>query len=438
MKYKLISLLISIMLLSVSINILNQNLTVNGKSTNFNTSTISENMNPDVVDMIQSINHTLVYDYHQALMSFGPRYTGSKNCSDAGNYLYDSFQSIGLNTEKTIWNFKGFSSYNIEATIEGTHPNKAIFIMSAHYDCTKGSLGADDDGSGVAALLAIANVMSKYSFNNTIKFVAFSGEEVGTYGSFSYARDAYRNEENIHAVLNVDMIGYANSNEGGKKIRFHSPKRSEWIVEQATQISYLYEPLLDITVQGRPNYIGADHQAFVDYGYDGVWIAHHDGYPWANTPEDNPEHLNWSYQLKATKVLCAILAEMSLKPISLQIQLLKPYEGYGYFGKKPLLLLDLGSLWSKEKRGITMVLGTTNAEARVISDEEITYVVFCINNNFMNFDSTPPYTWDIQGKHAPPIGSYTLRAYVYSENGQVASDEMDIWSFSLNYYYSPW
>ena len=59
-------------------------------------------------------------------------------------------------------------------------------------------------------------------------------------------------------------------------------------------------------------------------------------------------------------------------------------------------------------------------------------------NNFMNFDSTPPYTWDIQGKHAPPIGSYTLRAYVYSETGKVASDEMDIWSLSLNYYYSPW
>ena len=218
------------MLLSVSINIIYLDTTVNAKSTSLNASIISEKMNLSVVDMIQSINHTLVYDYHQALMSFGPRYTGSKNCSDAGNYLYDSFQSMGLNTEKTIWNFKGFSSYNIEATIEGTHPNKAIFIMSAHYDCTEDSLGADDDGSGIAALLAIANVMSKYSFNNTIKFVAFSGEEVGTYGSFSYARDAYRDEENIRAVLNVDMIGYANSIEGGKKIRFHSQKRSEWIV----------------------------------------------------------------------------------------------------------------------------------------------------------------------------------------------------------------
>jgi len=63
--------------------------------------------------------------------------------------------------------------------------------MSARYDCTSGSLGADDDGSGVAAVLASASIMSHYAFNHTIRFIAFSGEEVGTYGSFTYAKEAY-------------------------------------------------------------------------------------------------------------------------------------------------------------------------------------------------------------------------------------------------------
>ena len=160
-----------------------------------------------IVDMLDKINYSLVYHYHQKLMSFGPRYTGSKNCSDAGDYIYNAFDDIGLEVSFHHWQFNGFKSRNIEATLEGTQENSSIFIISAHYDCTPSSLGADDDASGVAAILALADVMSGYYFNNTIRFLAVSGEEVGTYGSFCYAKDAYKNKDNIRAVLNLDMIG---------------------------------------------------------------------------------------------------------------------------------------------------------------------------------------------------------------------------------------
>ena len=63
--------------------------------------------------------------------------------------------------------------------------SEAIYVVSAHYDCSEGSMGANDDGSGVAGMLAIADILSKYSFNHTIQFIAFSGEEVGTLGSFT-------------------------------------------------------------------------------------------------------------------------------------------------------------------------------------------------------------------------------------------------------------
>ena len=398
-----------------------------------------KNIDSEIFKMIESINHSLVYQYHDDLMSFGPRYTGSQNCSLAGDYIYGAFKEMGYQTEKQPWSLDEFNSRNIEASLEGIHSNKVIYLLTAHYDCTPGSLGANDDGSGIAALLAIADVMRDHTFNNTIRFVAFSGEEVGTYGSFCYARDAYRNQDDIKAVLNIDMIGYANSVEGGKKIRFHYPKRSEWIVETAYEISLKYNHVIDMIVEGRPNYIGADHQSFVDYGYDGTWIAHPDSYPWANTPDDNPEHLNWSYQVKATQVICAILAEMANEPIRLHIQLLTPYEGYWYINTKPVIPLDFGRLWAKNLRGCTLLVGTTSSEAKVIADDPIEYVVFCLDNNFMQFDSSPPYVWEkIRGKHAPPFGSYTLRVYVYTTTGEVASDEMNIFSLSLNYYYRWW
>jgi hypothetical protein len=388
--------------------------------------------------MIEQINHNMIYDYHKNLMEFGCRYTGSTNASKASQYLYETFQSIGLPTKKIAWKMNGFKCSNVEATIHGTNTNNVTYIICAHYDCSPGSIGADDDGSGVAAILTLANIMANYTFYHTIKFIAFSGEEVGTYGSYVYARDAYRNGADIKAVLNLDMIGYSNTKEGGEKLRFHCPKRSEWIATKSNEISFQYQSILNITVEKRPNYIGADHQAFVDYGYDGVWIAHPDGYPYAHTPNDQPDKLNWTYQLKATKLLCAILGAMANEPLVLHIQLLRPHEGTLYLKDNRIPRLDLGRLWAKELRGITIIFGQATAEAVVIAENEIEYVVFCLNNNFMNFDKGPPYTWSIQGRHAPPIGRYILRVYVFDSVGNVACDEMDILSFSTHYYYRPW
>ena len=392
-----------------------------------------------IVEMIQQIDEDLVFSYHQALMSFGSRYTGTENCTLAAQYLFDTFKDMGLGTSFHEWQYDGFSSRNVVASLPGTDSSSnAVFIFSAHYDCTPGSLGADDDGSGVAAILATAKILSQYTFNHTIRFIAFSGEEVGTYGSFCYARDAYRNGDNIVAVLNADMIGYANTTQGGKILRFHQPQRSIWIADYASSIAETYHSLIDLSVEKRPNYIGADHQAFIDYGYDGVWIAHHDGYPWANTPEDNPEHLNWTYQVKATKLLLAVMAEIARKPIDAQILLTSPYEGYGYFFNYPLFPLDFGRQWYKGLRGATIVIGRPLATATVYTNEDVEYVVFCIDGNFMFFDSEPPYEWKIQGKHYPPIGKITLQVYVYTTSGKVATDEMNMQLYTLSCQYCPW
>lgn len=292
----------------------------------------------DILDMIHRINESLMYQYHHHLMEFGPRYTGSINCTLASQYIYDSFKDMGLSVEYHDWHFNGFQSRNVVATLPGTDTSStAIVVVSAHYDTVQGAPGADDDGSGIGTVLALANVMSTYSFNHTIRFITFSGEEVGTYGSFCYARDAYRRGDNIYAVLNIDMIGYANSTDGGKVLRFFPPERSHWIAEFATTISEKYNDLLDMSIETLPNYIGADHQAFVDYGYDGVWIAHRDGYPWGHSANDTEAHLNWTYYTKATKLMCAILAECAMKPIPVQIIIRTPMEGTGYFFNNPVV-----------------------------------------------------------------------------------------------------
>ncbi len=111
---------------------------------------------------------------------------------------------------------------NVVATLKGADPtDDRVFIISGHIDNMRTNVmdrtgdapGADDDGSGTAAVMECARVMSKYSFPATIIFVAVSGEEQGLLGSTYMAEKAKKENWNIEAVLNNDIMGSNNSNE---------------------------------------------------------------------------------------------------------------------------------------------------------------------------------------------------------------------------------
>jgi len=386
-----------------------------------------------IIGMMNQINVSMLQKYHSGLLKYAPRYTGSVTCTLAADYIAYEFEQMGLKTEFHEWRYGGFHSENVIATLPGTLTNStAEYILCAHYDTTINSPGADDDGSGTAAVLAIASVLSNYQFNHTIRFITFSGEEVGTFGSFTYARDASYRGDNIVAVLNMDMIGYASTTDGGRVLRFFPPKRSTWIAEDAAIIAEKYNELLDMKIVTLPSYRGADDQAFVDYGYDGAWIAHQDGYAWGHSPDDTADHLNWSYYVKATKLMCAITAEFVQKPLDVQVVLRRPYEGYTYLFKRPIMESSFGKYYFSGLRGSTIIFGgRTVASVNVFSQEPIQYVVFCIDGYFMFWDSEPPYEWTIQGWFTPIVGHHILDVYAYTTMGKRASDQMDITIFEL-------
>jgi hypothetical protein len=121
---------------------------------------------------------------------------------------------------------------NVMATLKGTDPtDDRVLIISGHLDSrvtdvmnTKSDApGANDDGSGVAAVMELAKVMSKRSFPSTIIFVAVTGEEQGLYGSRHLAELAKEENWNIVAMLNNDMIG--NSLSSGTNLRDNTKVR---------------------------------------------------------------------------------------------------------------------------------------------------------------------------------------------------------------------
>jgi hypothetical protein len=111
---------------------------------------------------------------------------------------------------------------NVVATLKGTDPaDDRIFMISGHLDNMRTNVmdrtgdapGANDDGSGSAAVLECARVMSKHRFPATILFVTVSGEEQGLLGAYYMANKARKENLNIEAVLNNDIMGSNNSSE---------------------------------------------------------------------------------------------------------------------------------------------------------------------------------------------------------------------------------
>lgn len=111
---------------------------------------------------------------------------------------------------------------NVIATLKGTNPaDDRIYIVSGHLDSRNkdvmdaegGAPGANDDGSGVAAVIELARVMAKMEFSATVLFVAFTGEEQGLKGATYLADKAKTEGWNIAGVLNNDIVGNSNSSE---------------------------------------------------------------------------------------------------------------------------------------------------------------------------------------------------------------------------------
>ena len=111
---------------------------------------------------------------------------------------------------------------NVVATLKGTDPNdNRIFLISGHMDSRRTNVmdktgdapGANDDGSGTSAVIECARIMSKYSFPATIIFIAVSGEEQGLLGANFMAGKIKKDNLNLEAVLNNDIMGSNNSSE---------------------------------------------------------------------------------------------------------------------------------------------------------------------------------------------------------------------------------
>lgn len=287
------------------------------KSTPFHPTVTISSTNDIVIQMLEEIDESIYLGYLENLTSFGPRVTGTSQCIAAAGYIYNQFESMGLDVRYDSWTNGGYSSNNVEATLYGTDPDSdEIYIVCGHYDTVSGSPGADDDGSGTVATILAAYIMSQYSFEHTIKFVTFSGEEEGLLGSEKYAQEAASQGWNIVGVLNADMISYAITQSDGDNLIVFENTQSEWLYTFTNNMNTEYSDYIDLILHHGGSTWGSDHNSFWDYGYDALFYFEYTETPYYHSPGDTIEHINTSYAKKNMRLIVATLAELAVPPES--------------------------------------------------------------------------------------------------------------------------
>jgi hypothetical protein len=249
---------------------------------------------------------------------------------------------------------------NIVATLRGTQAESKgrVLVVGGHYDSicssnddhTSDAPGANDDASGTAVVLELAEVMAKHDFDATVVFVAFAGEEQGLLGSTHFARNAAKNGMKIEAMITNDIVGNTEGSNGvrdNRSVRVFSegipaatsplaarlravggendgPSRQ--LARYIDEAAALYHPQFDVRLIFRPDrYLrGGDHMPFLAEGYAAVrftepaeaYTRQHqnvrtsDGVAYG----DVVERVDFPYVASVARTNAAALASLALAP----------------------------------------------------------------------------------------------------------------------------
>jgi peptidase M28-like protein len=244
----------------------------------------------------------------------------------AADFIEDSFSRAGLRTRRDRYETQGQPCHNIEAEIPGTRPE--IIVIGAHYDSVFGSPGANDNGSGAAAVLALAQRFAAYETernpsqrtpNKTLRFVAFVNEEPpyflsGEMGSQVYARRCKERGDKISAMISLETIGYFSDAPNsqtypspglgvfypnvGNFIGFVSNVKSRALLRR---VMALFRKHAKIPSEGAslpafiPGVSWSDQWSFWQHGYQAIMVTDTAPfrYPYYHSSNDTPDKLDY-------------------------------------------------------------------------------------------------------------------------------------------------
>ncbi|MCH7396909.1 M20/M25/M40 family metallo-hydrolase [Belliella sp. DSM 107340] len=338
------------------------------------------NRDSEIEQMVSEITASSLEQYVRDLAGFKTRHTLSEKSDNRGilasqNYVLDHFKSFEkeaggrLSSEIDFFTIPADNRRiptdsqlgNVIATLKGSDSNDdRIFIIMAHIDSRALDVmnaeidapGANDDGSGVAAIIELVKVMSKKTYPATIKFVVVSGEEQGLKGAEYLAKKAKAENWNLVATLNNDMIGNSRSSQtdisDNTRVRIFSEgipmaetdqmaairrytnsendSKSRQLARYMKEIGERYVDQIEVKLIYRNDRFlrGGDHTPFAREGFTAIRVCEMNENYYAqheNVREEDgiqygdlPEFMDFEYMRKITGINLASLSYLASSP----------------------------------------------------------------------------------------------------------------------------
>ena len=260
-----------------------------------------------------------------------------KNMTAAATFLTRSLVEAGYEVRAETYSVENQTYANIEAERRGAEKPEEIVIVGAHYDSVYGSPGANDNGSGVAAMLAVARSLARTPAARTLRFVAFTNEEPPFFqtenmGSLVYAKGCRDRGENIVAVLSLETIGYYDDAPGsqtyplglldrvypisGNFISFVGNVSSGSLLRRAIAS---FRRHVQFPSEGAilPDFVAgagwSDHWSFWQQGYPAIMLTDTAPfrYPYYHTAEDLPDKIDFDRFARVTAGVGRVVAELA-------------------------------------------------------------------------------------------------------------------------------
>ena len=282
---------------------------------------------------MESISQRLEHHVRQLAGVIGERNLHRPEALDAArHYIEQTWRQQGYDVRTQEYPIDHIPCANLEVTHPGTTAPRQILLVGAHYDTLLGSPGANDNGSGVAALLELSRRFSERETGCSLRFVAFTNEEPPFFftrrqGSRVYAQAARARGDDIRLMVALETMGYFSDRPGSQRypplLRHFYPDRGDFIAlvsdfrsrREMLRLARAFRQVSDFPLEHLatsrllPGVAWSDHLSFWREGYRALMVTDTAfyRYPYYHTAEDTAEKLDYGRLGRVTEGLCEAL-----------------------------------------------------------------------------------------------------------------------------------
>jgi Zn-dependent M28 family amino/carboxypeptidase len=292
---------------------------------------------PPLTDREQLIHDNLQRHVEQLAGRIGERNVWRPEAmTAAAGYIRKILEDAGYAVSVQPFTSHGLTVNNLEVVLPGHNAADEIIVVGAHYDSVAGSPGANDNASGVAALLELARLLAGTALPHSVRFVAFANEEAPFFygdemGSNLYAARARAQGERIEAMLSLETIGYYTDQPASQRYPFPFSyfypdtgnfigfvgDLSNWRLVRRAIGAFRASTAFPSEGVAAPRWTKgvhwSDHWSFWQAGYPAIMITDTAPYryPHYHAATDTPEKLDYTGLARVTGGLVDVIAALA-------------------------------------------------------------------------------------------------------------------------------